>query len=254
MRPEAATYRTHWGWLRGLVLAVTLVLAAVGTSFGRTENSPQNDCAPSPAGEAFRHLPAPYAPSADTDVVHMRISGNEFLVPRNYFRHPPIGCGVDEPGMLLRVLVSDMEGYTEENASESESLDEPGRGVRMNLLVQTFGRLSRYNRAMFQAFSGGVDPMAAYPKQHGLLYTASNRVRGGGPRSAIDVFFDRESGEMTRFIVCNGVTAVPHPGCQHRFVYENLRVNATYSRSQLGSWAEIESKVRGLLDRFRGIP
>jgi hypothetical protein len=152
--------------------------------------------------------------------------------------------------MLLRVLLPEMEGYTEDNAREIEGRDEPGRGRRMNILVQAFGRLSGYNRVTFHVLSGGVDPTATYPKQHGLLYTPSNRVRGGGPRSTVDVFFNRENGEVTRFIVCNGVTAVPYPGCQHRFVYKNLRANATYNRSRLASWSQIESQIRALLDRF----
>jgi hypothetical protein len=238
---------------RGNLLRAVPVFAMamlLGANLGRAESPSQAGCTPSPAGEAFRNLPAPFAPSADTEIVHMRIGGNEFLVPRNYFRHPPIGCGVDEPGMLLRVLLPDMEGYTGENAREIEGLDEPGWGRRMNILVETFGQLRGYNRIMFQALSGGVDPTGAYPRQYGLLYTVSNQVRGGGPRSAVDVFFDRENGEVIRFIVCKGVAAVPSPSCQHRFLYGNLRVNAMYNRSRLASWSEIETEVRALLDRF----
>jgi len=96
---------------------------------------------------------------------------------------------------------------------------------------------------------GGIDPTAAYPTRHGLLYTPSRR-RAGRPRSAIDVFFDRENGDVIRFIVCNDVAAVPSPGCEHRFLYENLRVKATYDRGRLASWSEIETEVRALLDRF----
>jgi hypothetical protein len=59
---------------------------------------------------------------------------------------------------------------------------------------------------------------------------------------------------VIRFIVCNDVAAVPYPGCQHRFVYENLRVKATYDRGRLASWAEIETNVRALLDRLRKTP
>jgi hypothetical protein len=241
------------GRLRSFLAAIAIAMMVGGAS-GRAESPSQAGCAPSPAGEAFRHLPAPYAPSAGTEIVHTRIGGHDFFVPRNFFRHPQIGCGVEEKAMLLRVLLPEMEGYTEENAREIEGVDKPGWGRKMNILVQPFGRLSGYNRRMFHASTGGVDPTAAYPKQHGLLYTPSNRIRNGGPRSAVDVFFDRENGNLIRFIVCSGVTAVPSPGCQHRFVYENLRVDATYDRKRLASWADIESKVRALLDRFRKAP
>jgi hypothetical protein len=237
---------------RGNLLRVVPLFAMatlLGADLGRAESPSQAGCAPSPAGEAFRNLPAPFAPSADTEIVHMRIGGNEFLVPRNYFRHPPIGCGVDEPGMLLRVLLPDMEGYTGENAREIEGLDKPGWGRRMNILVQTFGQLRGYTPATFRVFTSGVDPTEAYPTRHGLLYTPSRR-RAGGARSAIDVYFDRANGDVIRFIVCNDVAAVPSPGCEHRFVYKNLRVKATYDRGRLASWSEIETEVRALLDRF----
>lgn len=244
-------------FLRAAIPALALVgiglgVVLAGERTGSAGGEPSDGCEPSVAGQAFRNLPAPYAPSADTDIVHIRISGNEFRVPRNYFRHPPIGCGVDEPGMLLRVLLPKMKGYTEENGREIEGLKEPGWGRKMNIMVQTFERLSGYTPATFQVFTSGVDPTAAYPRKHGLLYTP-NRRRAGGPRSAIDVFFDRDNGDVTRFIVCKGVTAVPYPSCQHRFVYESLRVKATYDRSRLASWAEIESKIRDLLDQF-GLP
>lgn len=129
---------------------VFLVLMLGNASLGPAEVKPDARCAPSAAGEAFRNLPAPFAPSAAADIVHIRISGNEFFVPRNYFRHPPIGCGVDEPGMLLRVLLPNMEGYTEQNVREIEGLDEPGWGRRMNILVKDFGQLSGFSPRTFR--------------------------------------------------------------------------------------------------------
>jgi hypothetical protein len=238
------------GRLRSFLPAIAIAMMVGGASSGRAESPSQAGCAPSAAGQAFRHLPAAYAPSADTEIAHTRIGGHDFFVPRNFFRHPQIGCGADESGMLLRVLLPEMEGYTERNTREIEGLDKPGWGRRMNILVEGFGQFSGFTPRTFQIFTSGVDHTAAYPTRHGLLYTPSRR-RAGGPRSTIDVYFDRENGDVIRFIVCNDVAAVPSPGCEHRFVYENLRVKATYDRGRLASWAEIETNVRALLDRFR---
>jgi hypothetical protein len=157
--------------LRGVpVFAMAMLL---GANLGRAEGPSQAGCTPSPAGEAFRHLPAPYAPSTGTEIVHTRIGGHDFFVPRNYFRHPQIGCGVEEKAMLLRVLLPEMEGYTERNAHEIEGLDKPGWGRWMNILVEGFGQFSGFAPRTFQIFTSGVDPTAAYPTRHGLLYTPS---------------------------------------------------------------------------------
>lgn len=83
--------------------------------------------------------------------------------------------------------------------------------------------------------------MDTYPSQHGLLYMTSNRIRGGGPRSAVDIYFDRENGKVTRFVVSSGVAAVPSPGCEHRFICRGLSVKADYGRS--GLWPKRTSFV-----------
>jgi hypothetical protein len=228
-----------------------LVVALAGTSLGSAEDDRNAACERSAAGQAFRNLPAPYAPSPGTDIVHTRIGGHDFYVPRNYFRHPQIGCGVEEPGMLLRVLLPDMEGYTKANAREIEDFDKPGRGRRMNILVQTLGSLRGFTPLIFRAHTGGVEPTGAYPKQYGLLHAPSNRIEGGGPGTATDVFFEQRDSEVVRFLVCSAETAVPYPGCVHRFLYTGLQVQATYGREHLAAWAEIETKIRSLLERFR---
>ena len=152
-----------------VVALVSLVAILAGPGSGNADSN-REGCEPSAAGRAFRNLPAPYAPRANPEIVHTRIGCHDLYVPRNYFRHPQIGCGVEEPGMLLRVLLPDMEGYTAANAREIEGLDERGRGRRMNILVQTLGRLHGFTRPIFHARSGGVDPTAEHPTRHGLLY------------------------------------------------------------------------------------
>lgn len=224
----------------------SLLLVLAGTGLGLAADSSSDDCAPSAEGEALQNLPAPYAPRPDTSIVHTRVGGLDFYVPKNYFRHPSVGCGVEEPGMLLRVLLPDMEGYTEANAREIEGLEKPGWGRKMNIMIEARKRLRELARVV--AGSGG--PSASYTTQFGLLHVRSNRFDGGGPRTETDVLFEEEDGTVKRFIVCDAVTAVPSPGCAHRFLYRGLRTQATYDRDHLAQWREIEVKVRSLLDRF----
>jgi hypothetical protein len=165
--------------LRSFLPAIAIAMMVGGASSGGAESPSQAGCAPSPAGEAFRHLPAPYAPSAGTEIVHTRIGGNDFFVPRNYFRHPQIGCGADEPGMLLRVLLPEMEGYTEDNAREIEGLDEPGWGRRMNILVEGFGQFSGFTPRTFQIRSLQVVSITQQRTRQGM--GCSTRQVVGGP-------------------------------------------------------------------------
>lgn len=233
--------------IAGVLLSVTcLIFVLAGTNLGSAEDNPSSDCEPSAAGRAFRHLPAPYAPGPDTGIVHTRVGGHDFYVPKNYFRHPSIGCGVEESGMLLRVLLPDMEGYSETNAREIEGLDKPGWGRKINILVQALDRLRDFARLL----ADGADPTVSYPTQYGLLHARSNRIDGGGPSTETDVFFQHEDGTVKRFILCDAVTAVPYPGCAHQFLYRGLRTQATYSRDYIAQWREVEAKVRSLLDRF----
>lgn len=211
-------------------------------------------CETSAAGEAYRNLPAPYAPGPDTAIVHVRVGGQDFFVPKNYFRHPAVGCGAEQRAMLLRVLLPDMEGYTEANAREIEGLDNPGWGRRMNILLQALEVTRDYRRIVFHSFSGGVDPTGSYPMEHGLLRAESNRIRSGPASTAIDVFFPKDVVTARHFVVCSAVEAVPSPGCAHHLIYRGYLTKATYSRNYLAQWREIEAKVRALLGRFAAPP
>lgn len=229
-----------------LISTVCLVIGLASTRPLSSQEARSDDCQASTAGEAYRNLPAPYAPGPGTAIVHVRVGGQDFYVPQNYFRHPAIGCGAEEQGFLLRVLLPDMEGYTTANADEIEGVDKPGWRRRMNILVQAFNRLRDFTRLL----ADGAAPTANYPTQYGLLYARSNRIDGGGPRTETDVFFQYDDGTVKRFILCDAETAVPFPGCAHQFLYRGLRVQATYGRTYLSQWRDVEDKVRSLLDRF----
>ena len=103
-------------------------------------------------------------------------------------------------------------------------------------------------RSSTRGAAGSIPRLASDAARAALRH--SNRVEGGGPRTAIDVFFQRQEGEVTRFLVCRTKTTVPYPGCAHFFLYEGLRVQASYDRKHLPSWAELETKIKFLLDRF----
>jgi hypothetical protein len=242
-------------FIAGVFISITCVMVTLaGALPAHAEDAPSDDCQASAAGEAYRNLPAPYAPGPSTAIVHVRVGGQNFYVPQNYFRHPAIGCGAEEQGFLLRVLLPDMEGYTAANADEIEGVDKPGWGRRMNILVQALEGARDYMRFVFHPFSGGVDPNGTYPTQYGLLHARSNRVRSGPPHTEIDVFFPEGVETARHFIVCAAVEAVPSPGCAHHFFYLGLQTKVTYGRDHLPQWREIETKVRSLLDQFGSQP
>ena len=186
----------------GRLLSATFICAAIlafgllgysaeerapSTSDGATEVF--QDCVPNESGRLYKNLPAPWAKTTNSEIVHTRIGGRDFYVPRNYFRHPQIGCGAEEPAMLLRVLLPDLKPYSEEIAAEFEA--QRGFGSKLNILLKSHPP-TRPLEELVELYieDGAVEKPAA--ATHGLMR--------GRHRHGDDVFTSRANTSTTRHI------------------------------------------------------
>jgi hypothetical protein len=201
------------------------------------------DCTPDSRARFARGAPIPPSLTTDTDVVHLRIDGRDFFVPRNFFRYPTIGCGAEESSMLLRVLPPDLMPYSESTKADFEN---SGGGPRwMNIYIQKI-IASVTIRDLIQVYTSG----RSHKEQHhpGLDLTVIPAWPNGNA-------YVHGNGEITTVIGCDYLPIHPSfnrpfPMCTHHFDYKGFRVRADYGMPYLSEWTKIESSTRALLDRF----
>jgi len=208
-------------------------------------------CVPDQRGLAFRNLPAP-GRTTDRAIVHTRIAGRDFFIPKNYFRHPQIGCGVEQDAMLLRVLLPDLLPYSSETAAEFDTA--PGWGRRMNILATRQTKLVALGKVI-DIYTRGDPGERSFDSSLGLHFVPSPR------HGRVDrVYLASEGAKIAVVIGCDATIPDPSytrprsPACAHHFEHDGLRIEATYSRTFVSQWREIETAIKALLDRFERAP
>jgi len=208
-------------------------------------------CVPDQPGLAFRNLPAPGS-TTDRAIVHTRIAGRDYGIPKNYFRHPQIGCGVEQDGMLLRVLLPDLLPYSREIAAEFDTA--PGWSRRMSILAKRQAKRVALEQVI--AISTRGDPGERnFDPSLGLHFVPALR------HGRVDrVYLTTEDTKITVVIGCDATipdsSFIPptSPACAHHFEHGGLRVKAMYSRTFASQWREIETSIKALLERFGRAP
>lgn len=228
--------------IASVLVAATLVVAGL-TVVGGEEGAPAVECEPSKPGQIREAAPA-LIRTTDDRIVHTRIGGGDFFVPRNYFRHPQIGCGIEEPGMLLRVLLPDLRPYSEETAAEFAA--QRGHGMLMNILLTFEPHVRPLGELVDTALNGGpIDPPSS--STFGLF--------SGRERYDDDLFFSRQDdGHVTRLIRCRPTAPDRSAGCRHRFRLDPYDVQITYGRQHLPNWRRAQQAVEQLLTSFTELP
>jgi hypothetical protein len=183
----------------------------------------------------------PKAPEIRTDPVVTRIHGVPLAIPRNHFIYPP--SGKDENDALIQALLPDMAGATPENRQEFWSI---GGGQRRKLMMLLAAIEMVDLRGYMRTYAPGAEPTRDRPMVHGL-----HHVESYATRRLVDVFYELADGEPTFVIQCDGVGAVPYPGCSTLIRFEGIPVQIRFDRRHLPEWRSVELKVRALLQSFK---
>ena len=225
---------------------VTLkVIAFCGLAIGygslpaRSDAMRSGNCEPNAQAHKYEKSPAPYAPTTSSEIVHISIDGRDFYVPRNYFRHPPIGCGASETGMLLRVLLPELMPYSE--ATKDKFSAQRGWDMQMNILLTSDPPIRPFAELIdiyLTAREVEVPTEKTYHLYHGL-HAAGD-----------DIYYSKEAGQIVRLIQCGPWKPHQTPSCRHRFRYEAYDVQLTYGRQHLPDWRSIQNSTKKLLSGF----
>ena len=219
--------------LTGLAFAVAIAgLLHIGSSAVQAKECEENEL-----GRVYENLPAPSAPTTEKDIVHTRIGGRDFYVPKNYFRHPQVGCGVEESGMLLRVLLPDLKPFSEETRRVFET--QPGAGDKMNILLTSEPPIIAFDK-MVADFLEESSIKPPTDESYGL-WSGQRKL----PR--YDSFFSRKGERVVRFIRCPPIRPNRGSVCSHRFRYLGHDVAISYDRKHLPKWRSIQASVEQLI-------
>ena len=236
--------RSALSWQALFTIALALLLSAFSSApIAADLRGRSAECRENAEGRLYENLPAPWARTTSTEVVHTRIGGQDFYVPRNYFRHPQIGCGVEESGMLLRVLLPDLEPYSEETAAVFES--QLGFGRNLNILVAGHPPRTPLDKLLDRYREGRAAGQAA-AAPHGLL--------NGGQRHGDDLFFFETEERVDLLIRCAPFRPKRGAGCSHHFTHGKQDVKLGYGREHLPEWRAIQAAAERLIDSFAQLP
>ena len=206
---------------------------------GTNNAASSTECEENVQGRLYQNLPAPYDPTMSTEIVHTRIGGRDFYVPRNYFRHPQIGCGVEEAAMLLRVLLPDLEPYSEETAPVFKA--QRGHGRSLAILVSR-GSDIKSPSELAKIHAKGSTIKKASEASFGL-----SRAKH---RHGDDVFLNYVGSQVSALIRCNQFLPDRGASCKHHFRRYEHHVRIRYGREHLSEWNSIQASVEALLDSF----
>ena len=188
----------------------------------------------------------PKAPEIRTDPVVTRIHGVPLAIPRNHFIYPP--SGKDENDALIQALLPDMAGATPENRQEFWSI---GGGQRRKLMMLLAAIEMVDLRGYMQSRAPHAEPTSDRPMVHGL-----HHVESYATRRLVDIFYDLSNNELSLVIACDGVGAVPYPGCSTLIRFEGIPVQIDFDRQHLPEWRSVELSVQvgsGLIKKSLGI-
>jgi hypothetical protein len=190
------------------------------------------------AGNGRGALPQ-FIETTDTTPVTVRIAGHTFVIPLNYFRHPPRRDGGEDDGFLLRVLLPDLEPYTAENA---EAFREPGFGRKMNILLHDERIVRPLNEILRSPHFGTTELSQPSLATHGLAHGINEKGE--------DIYASYNSGELVAVLRCQRLQPQRSPPCEHYFGWKSFDVRVHYHLDYYPNWKLIQNKVENLLSSF----
>ena len=219
--------------LTGLVVATVLALALTPSSRG---------------AEGDGLLPPQFLSPLRTDAtpIHVRLSGQDYYIPANYF-DSPLEPGLDQQDILLVALLPHLEARTEANWDEFMRV--PGWGRRVYMLARSQPFPSDILDQSLQIYQRNSSPLEDVGSQFGLRH-----LRGAGSEGWLrrrDIFIDESDGSIDGIITCRFYEDYPSPGCNHDFIHGDSLVKLSYGRDNVIHWQTIHTSITSLLERFR---
>ena len=198
-------------------------------------------------------LPSQLSRSANSERIydapmHIRLAGEDYCVPRNYF-FAPIDPGVDQRQVLLLALLPDLEPRNRANQDEMRRTRGWGRRIQMLITATDDPVASLTHR--YQWRSETMGPFVGIGRSFGLVaMSTDDRARLGRWEMYVQPSNDPSAG----FIQCVHPSDARSPSCEQIFtVPEDLVVTASYGRSFLSEWREIAVHIERLFEGFRGV-
>jgi hypothetical protein len=182
----------------------------------------------------------------DSEIIHVRLSGQDYYIPANYF-DSPTDPGLDQRNVLLVALLPDMQGRTNENWDEFMEVSGWGRRVTMLITAtKDTKHMLRSNQRAVESLYGPYDPSGTF---YGL-----QRLTSSKKSLAREIYYAEASGVTDSIITCPGDDDFPTPGCSHRFSVDGVVVKATYDKKFLQDWQRTQASITTWLTELSKSP
>ena len=175
-------------------------------------------------------------------------------IPRNYFLGGLDREGIEQPSLLLQVILPNLEPRTEKNIDEFTK----GLGYQKRARILLIdGANSTDLNYRYEATMSGVFPVhIAKPDKFGLssmeISTGSSYEERLKYIYEKHLFYTKEDRKVKRYILCS--VGAPDPGCEHHFQYKNIVIKFSYQMGYLKDWRRLEKKVIDLITKFETKP
>ncbi len=175
----------------------------------------------------------------DSEIIHVRLSGQDYYIPANYF-DSPVDPGLDQRNILLVALLPDLEGRTKENWDEFMKV--PGWGSRVRMLITGTKDPEHFLRSVRRNVEKLYGPYVPSSTFNGLIRLTSTKPPGA-KLLAREVYFSDMHSTPREFITCAGDNEFPTPGCSHYFIAGSVIVEASYHKKYLQNWQNIHMSI-----------
>lgn len=236
-------------------VSVPIILAAFILSNVSTQPSENERCAAFVAGEAERPLFAPpWGEGASETLIRMSVAGTRYAIPGDYFRHPPYGCDMPEPGFLLRVIIHDLAPFASNLERAQSSYD------TMNILLQQMPRISSVSGEPIFYMRNVLRGADANSHRDRIGNSSDwDGIHHAKHDLDTDVYFDLDEQDEPILIIRCGLYGkigddhpgtVPFPVCGMYYPRGGAFIKLSFSRDHLHRWREIKSDTEAFLDGF----
>lgn len=185
--------------------------------------------------------------STREDIQHVRIAGVNLWVPNNYKMGSYPQKGVEQPAILLQVLLPNFEPKTEQNIEGFTK--GTGWGNRSHIQIQDISQWVTPAVVLDKVFENHPSFELLEP-EYGLAH-----YRSPDPNDGIihyEVFLEGTKDDFSSYILCEPLAE--NPGCEHHFAIDGIYIEINYAKVFLPQWQGIETKFLNLLTKFRTKP